>query len=191
MNIKQIDSKKILISLCEKDLKDFSLPFEQLNLKNEHSKNIIKRLVSVACDNTSFCEIKDKNLLVEAVPHSSGCYLLITLLDEKRKRKAYKIKKTSKYLCFGFENAETFLTAIEKAALHSRYFTKNYAYSYKNYYFIIFEHPTLSISVRHILYEYAKLTTKNRVFVSRIKENGKLLSASNAISLIFGALKKH
>lgn len=189
MTIKQIDSKKVLISLCEQDIKDFSMPFEKMNFNDEHSKTVLSEILSLACDKASFCLNKDKSLLVEAIPYNNGCLLLVTLLDSEKKRKSYRIKKTVGFPCYCFLSVDGFLGAVESLFDQVEAVPANSAYMYNDRYYIVFHRSALSARVKLILSEFTGKYSNNRALVSRVEENGKLLSDGNAVVLISTAMK--
>lgn len=60
MTIEQIDSNRILIALCDDDMKSFSLEFESMTLSDPHVKEMIQRLLKFASNETGI-SVKTKN----------------------------------------------------------------------------------------------------------------------------------
>jgi hypothetical protein len=52
MIIEQIDSSKVLISLCNNDMEDYQLEFGTMDFENPHSKKILMRLLGIVCNKT-------------------------------------------------------------------------------------------------------------------------------------------
>ena len=63
MTIEQIDSNRILIALCDDDMKSFSLEFESMTLSNPHVKEMIQRLLKFASNETGI-SVKNKKMLI-------------------------------------------------------------------------------------------------------------------------------
>ena len=85
MTIEQIDSNRILIALCDDDMKSFSLEFESMTLSDPHVKEMIQRLLKFASNETGI-SVKNKKMLIEAIPYINGCLFLITLSQKTHKR---------------------------------------------------------------------------------------------------------
>lgn len=49
MTIDKIKSNKILITLCDEDMRDFSLDYDTLSLYDNHSRKILMRILQIAC----------------------------------------------------------------------------------------------------------------------------------------------
>ena len=60
MIIEQIDSSKVLISLCNNDMEDYQLEFGTMDFENPHSKKILMRLLGIVCYKTD-CPQKTSN----------------------------------------------------------------------------------------------------------------------------------
>lgn len=93
MTIDKIKSNKILITLCDEDMRDFSLDYDTLSLYDSHSRKILMRILQIACFKTDI-EIKDKRMIVEALPTVDGCMLLLTVEDKNRKK--YRLQNGKK-----------------------------------------------------------------------------------------------
>ena len=91
MIIEQIDSSKVLISLCNNDMEDYQLEFGTMDFENPHSKKILMRLLGIVCNKTGL-STKNKQLLLETLPLDSGCLILVTFMDTKPKINKYRIK---------------------------------------------------------------------------------------------------
>ena len=110
MTIEQIDNERILIALCDEDMKSFSLEFESMTLSDSHVKEMIQRLLKFASKETGI-SVKNKKMLIEAIPYINGCLFLITLTQKAHKRKIYKIKN-ARPIIIGFIDAEDMLRCI-------------------------------------------------------------------------------
>ena len=94
MILDKIDEKRLLIALSSEDMDFLDITFNQLDWKNDYSREIIKNLLAKAESEIGFSS-SNKKLLIEAIPQSNGCFVIITLLSNKinKSRKIYKIKK--------------------------------------------------------------------------------------------------
>lgn len=182
MTIEQLDTSKVLISLCNEDMKNFELQFENMSFYSEHSKRILLRILKLACMKAGV-SCKSKTVLMEALPHQSGCLILVTMMDGE-KRKTYKVKKTEKKPCFAFEGAEEMLTGVEKLYRSSFSLHSNSLWMCEGRYYLIFDYPLVQECVRRILMEYAVHTACPQVEIARIKERGKLLCGKSAVDII-------
>lgn len=182
MTIEQLDESKVLISLCTEDMEDFKLRFSDMSFCSEHSKRILLRLLQLACTKAGV-SFERKTVLMEALPHNSGCLLLLTMMD-KKSRKTYRVKKIKEYPCFVFENSENLLSAAECIQTRSVSLRSNSLWLIKGKYYLMFDCPFVQKDVCALLREYAAKINYTFVGISRIKETGKLLCSGDALGII-------
>lgn len=181
MTVDRVSENKVMITLCGKDMKDFSLDFETLSLDDYHSRKILLRIMQIACFKSGI-DVKNKEVLMEALPISEGCCILMTV-TERRPHRHYKLKKNSKSLCYCLGDSKNFLDTIEKLYKQNVYCNKNSAYLFEGDYYLIFDYPSIPQKLRIVLGEYAE-KREEKAAGARIKENGKLLCKYNAIAQI-------
>ncbi len=186
MTIEQLDTRKVLISLCNEDMESFDLRFNDMSFCDEHSKKVLLRLMRLACVKTGL-ELKKGTVLMEALPHRSGCLLLVTLM-EKAVRKTYRIKRLKDFPCFVFEDAEEMLSCAESLGSKDIYMHRNSLWLYMGRYYLLFDYPVISPVCRGVLCEYAREIKGTAVTLSRIRENGKLLWRDNAVEFIYSSM---
>lgn len=186
MTIEQLDTTKVLISLCSEDMEKFALRFNDMSFCDEHSKKVLLRLTQLACMKTGV-EMKKGAVLMEALPHQSGCLLLVTLLEKKR-RKTYKVKKFREFPCFGFDCIDDLLSCVEILGSKDIPVHRNSLWLYGNRYYLVFDYPALSPVCRGLICEFADEVKSTAVTLSRIRESGKLLCRNNAVELIYNAI---
>lgn len=189
MTIEQLDTRKVLISLCSEDMENFELRFNDMSFCDEHSRKVLLRLMRLACMKTGV-EMRKGAVLLEALPHKSGCLLLVTLM-EKSERKVYKVKRLRSYPCFEFANAEDLLCCAESLGSKAISMHRNSLWLCKNRYYLMFDYPVLSNVCRGLICEYAQEIKSTAVTLSRIRESGKLLCRDNAVNFIYSAMGKH
>ncbi|MGN1130603.1 MAG: adaptor protein MecA [Ruminococcus sp.] len=179
MTIEQIDKGKVLILLCNSDMKDFSLDYNKMGFCDPHSKKILVRLLTLACLKTGI-SAKGKKMLVEALPQENGCIILLTLVSEN-KRRVYRIKRNNYGLCFVFGDLENLIKLC--IALKDRCITENRIYYCNSKYYLIFE-SILPPKYKRLVCEYADKGETESVHWARVKENGKLIAENNAIATL-------
>ena len=186
MTIEQLDSRKVLISLCNEDMENFSLRFNNLSFCDEHSRKVLVRLTQLACVKTGL-QLNKSAVLMEALPHQSGCLLLLTVL-EKSQRKVYKVKRYRFFYCFVFESAEEVLSCAETLGECGFTLNRNSLWLFENRYYLIFDYPVLHKASKGVLCEYGKEAERTAISLSRIKELGKLLYKDRAMEGIYKAI---
>ena len=180
MTIDRIAFNKVLVTLCSKEMEDFSLDFDKLSLNDYHSRKILMRILHLACFKSGI-EINNKNILMEALPYFGGCSILLTV-TEKAGRKTYRIKR-NKSICFRLGDSKNFLDTIEVLYHQNVCCNKNSVYIYNNEYYLIFDYTNIPKKLRIVLSEYAMYFSSN-IEAARIKEYGKLICEKNAIERI-------
>lgn len=186
MTIKQLSEDKVLIRLCADDMKNFALEYEKMGFTDKHSKLILLRLLKIALCNF---EAKNQNkILMEAIPDNDGCFLLLTLQNERSNRKKYKIKRVKDYPCYRFENCDELLKAIEMLYKNCKLFYNNSAFELKGKYYLVFDYPVVPKNAKMLLKEYSACECSDKIFLSHLYEHANVLSSGNAIEHIGCAL---
>ncbi|MBQ7999957.1 MAG: adaptor protein MecA [Ruminococcus sp.] len=188
MTIEQLDTSKVLISLCSEDMENFQLRFNDMSFCSEHSRKVLLRLMRLACSKTGM-ELNTGAVLMEALPHQSGCLLLVTLMSES-KRKTYKVKRFKEFPCFVFERAEEMLSCAESLGSKDISLHRNSLWLYNGRYYLMFDYPAISDVCRGLICEYAREIKSTAIILSRIRESGKLLCRDNAIEFVFSAMHR-
>ena len=187
MILEKIDDTRLLIALSDEDMKSMDLSFKKLNWTDDTSRKVIKKLLYRAKKETGF-STDDNKLMIEAIPQSNGCFVLVTLLAQKSHdnlpRKFYKIKRDFKPFIFSFKNSEHLLCAIERIYKLQDKFLKNKIIFFKDQYFLIlYLRGFISSRISAILSEYSVLAGKDPVTAAKIDECGELI-ADDAINQI-------
>ncbi|MBQ5348038.1 MAG: adaptor protein MecA [Ruminococcus sp.] len=181
MKIEQIDSSKVMILLGCDDMKDFSLEYETLGFTDPHSRRILSRLLKLACTKTGM-SVNNKRMYVEALPHKSGCLILLTL-TEKRSRRIYRIKKSDKSCCCVFDDVEALIRA--SAALKKFQSPDGSVYFTDGKYYLIIDTMPLSLYYMSTLEEYSTAYVCSKPACARIAENGKALGSIKTMGRFF------
>lgn len=184
MILDKIDEKRLLIALSHEDMNFLDITFNQLDWKNDYSREIIKNLLARAESEIGFSS-RNKKLLIEAIPQSNGCFVLVTLLSNKinKSRKIYKIKNNSKPFTFFFENSDSLFALIERIYNNSAFsFSDSSIIELNNSYYVIFyANSPLTSSVLAIISEYGKLIGNDFVAAARILERGNVIVNQHAV----------
>lgn len=192
MTVEQIDNTRLIIALCDEDMKNFSLNYDTLCLKDPHSNKILKQLLLLAEIKTGI-EIHNKKIMVEAMNFENGCILLVTLsLRENLKYRRYKIKTVPYIFIAEFKNIETLFLCIEKLRDKSLYIPPSWLYVFNGKYELIFVSKiTLRQRLHHLLTEFCDYFTDDIVFRDRICEYGTKICGTNTVQKIIEALASH
>ena len=166
MTIEQIDPSKVMIVLGNNDMKDFSLEYNTLSFSDPHSRKILSRLLTLACSKTGM-SIDNKKMLVEALPHKSGCLILLTL-KPKTKRRAFRIKKPDRYLCCIFADVERLISAA--AALKDR-LPENSVFYFNDKYYLLIE-KNLALHTLATLEEFSECYMCSKIATAKVREAG-------------------
>lgn len=183
MTVDKINHNRILITLCDEDMRDFALDYATLSLNDFHSRKILMRILNLACFKTGI-EVQNKNIFVEAMPLDKGCVLLLTVSDSRRH--SYKIKGTQKSVCYCLGDSKNFLDTMERLYRQNVCCNKNSAYLYNGDYYLVFDYPSVPKKIKLILGEYGVRCGGN-IFAAKLRESGREICRINAIAQI-GAL---
>lgn len=178
LTIDKLAENRVLIVLCDKDMDDYSLDYNKMNLDDVHSRKILMKLLQLACLQSGI-EIKGRSVILEAIAFEKECYLLITVKDKKTK--TYRLKQSS--LCYHLGESGNFLDAVEQLYRQNVCCNRNSAYLYNGEYYLIFDYPAIPKKLRKVLSEYGRKSGGN-LTAARIRENGRQLCRHNAISQI-------
>lgn len=187
MKISQLSDTKVLITLCNDDMKNFGLDFEKIGLSDPHSKKILSRLCTLACASNSI-QTEKKTIVLEAIESDDGMMILVSVKETQNTKKRYRIKRIREYPCYRFDSVEIFLTAIKKLCESENFFYNNSAYSYNKSYYLVFDYPIVSEKAKIILSEFSHKIKGSKTFIARLHESGKPLCKGNAIMHIGSSL---
>ena len=94
-------------------------------------------------------------MVVEAIPHGSGCLLLVTL-KEKRGRRIFRIKKRRERLCCVFTDSEALIGAA--TALLGQPTDRYEVFLFRERYWLISDGSPLPVYPAAVLEEFAEQT---------------------------------
>lgn len=179
MTIEQIDKGKVLILLGKDDMRDFSLSYNTLGFSDPHSRKILSRLLTLACSKTGLSP-ENKRMTVEAIPHGSGCLLLLTMREKKRRR--YRIKKTARACCCVFDNSEALIGAV--SALCGFTLPESSIYCYEDCYYLFFD-GALPAYIAALLEEYGVCVPCTATARARVAEYGREIGEVGEVGKYF------
>lgn len=177
MTINRLGENRLLIVLCEQDIADHSLDFQNINFDDKNQRLSVIGLMRSAC-RSSGIDTGGRRVNIEALPLEKSCYLLVTVVGEKR----YRVKKSGS-LCYCLGSGSSFLSALEQLYREGVCCRKNSAYKLGTEYYLVFDYPVIPMGLRRILSEYGE-KRGGKFAAARIKENAKLICAHNAIDVI-------
>ena len=141
MNIEQIDSRRILISMTENELEDYSITFEALSLSEKQTQRVLKELMDRAAQRTGI-SFRDKRVLIEALKYEKGCIFLLTVSDKNRKRRIFRIKFCNESYMFLFKDAESLLSCIQALYRMNTGRLVSTVYFYRRQYYLVIKSTT-------------------------------------------------
>lgn len=187
MTIEQLDKWRVLISLKPQDMDTYAISIDKLNIKDKATKETLKSILQTALDKVGI-NTADKAVLVEAMPHKEGLFILVTVDFVRNIRKVYRIKKPKMLPCCKFYTAEGLLSCVEHLKAGKVKLMPNSLWQYKGAYYLLFEFSGISPKAKAILSEYALCNSVSLPRLARIKEAGKELLKSNAVEKIAEAM---
>ena len=164
MTVEMIGEKTILVSLCEGDMRRYSLSLEG---DDDKMRSGLKDLL---CRVGEICGLdhRGKSYLIEALPSKGGCLLIISVHTVKRRRQFRIKRKQARELCVFFD-ADAMLDFWRSRP------QGGYAvYRYEGSYLLL---PGVSVSTETMarLSEYGELYPVSEATFARIREHGKIL----------------
>jgi negative regulator of genetic competence, sporulation and motility len=184
MIIEQLDRHKVLISLCNRDMEDFALSFDNMSFADPHAKKILLRLLTLACRKAGI-ETKNKRLVVEALPHDLGCLILMTLeAQAKTSPKVYRLKPAQTDYCFAFENSNDFFESVKMLYEADTNFIESSAIAMDGKFYLVLTAFKLAKNTMAVLREFGCQTSFSPIFKAKLFEAGALLAGKNAIKVI-------
>lgn len=172
MTVERIDQGTILVSLCDEDMRRYSLCFDESASATAGLKSLLSR-VGEMCG----LDHRGKSYLVEALPSPKGCLLIISIRTVKRRR-VYRIKRQrARQLCVFF-HADAMLDYFTAVICRKGSHRDGYdVYRYQGRYVLL---PAFAVSERVTarLSEYGELYPVSEAVFARIREHGELLLSS-------------
>ena len=176
MILDKIDEKRLLIALSSEDMDFLDITFNQLDWKNDYSREIIKNLLARAESEIGFSS-SNKKLLIEAIPQSNGCFVIITLLSNKIKK-----SRNSKPFTFFFKDSDSLFALVERIYNKSSSFVNSSIIELNNSYYIIFyANGSISSNMMAVISEYGELIGKDSIVAARVFEKGNVIVKNRAV----------
>ena len=188
MNIEQIDDSRVLITLCDEEMKSYSVSFESLSLSDNNTRTVLKKLMYYASDRTGI-NFEKKHILIEALKYDHGCLLLFTLSKKSSEKKTYKIKYYNDSYIFTFEDTETLLSCIQALYLMNDSRFASSLYSGKNRYYLVINSPA-ALKPKYIctISEFCTHQFRGSIRTAVLREHTKPVSEKNAVEVIGKAI---
>ena len=163
MTIEMLDRGTILVSLQNEDMRQYALSWEDNAVQNVEKglKNLLYHVGEV-CG----LDHRGKSYLIEALPSSAGCLLIISV--HAARRRVYRVKRAERLAACVFRCADDMLDCIRGLSCGYR------LYRYEENY-VLLPDPSASDSVILKLSEFGDLHMLSSTAAARIAEFGKLL----------------
>ncbi len=164
MTVEMIGEKTILVSLCEGDMRRYSLTLDG------NADKVQSGLKDLLCRVGEICGLdhRGKSYLIEALPSNKGCLLIISVHTVKHRRK-FRIKRTQAHELCVFFDADAMLDFWRSRP------QGGYAvYEYEGRFILL---PCGSATAEPIarLSEYGELYPVSDAVFARIREHGTIL----------------
>lgn len=168
MTIEMLDRGTILVSLCEEDMRYYSLDFSDKTAGKVEMglKNLLYRVGEV-CG----IDYHGKSYLIEALPARSGCLLIVTVRTVRRRR-VYRVKRPRTGEVCVFLDADAMLDGLRRVSCP--YGCSVYRYDRR--YILLSDGEKLPQS----LCEYGALLSLSTAVQARVREHGTLLWQNSA-----------
>lgn len=183
MNIEQIGTDGIIISLCDRDMEEFDVTFESLSFSEEHSREVLKKLMYFASVKTGI-RFNDKKVLIEAMRYDHGCILLMTVSERKQKRRVYRIKGRSQTYTFIFDDVESFIACIKTLYRILGKNVRSSAYLFGKHYCLVLHSAILEEDQINLVSEFFAKYKTGKLFPAILEEHAKKIASKQAVGQI-------
>ena len=167
MTVEMLDTGVILVSLCEGDMRTYTLDFSDGADADDLRGGLVALLYRVG----EICGVdySGKSCLVEALPAKDGCMLIISLRAVRHGR-IYRVKRPVLRDICAFFDCDSMLDYISKRSDSLAAFS---LYLYDDVYYLIPD--VCSSRTAAQLSEYGRLMSVSPVAVARVRENGRVI----------------
>lgn len=176
MNIEQISSDKIKVTVDEYDQKEFGITYESMNYSNGSTRRLCEKIMSAARNQIGFCAAGAK-LLVEA--HKSINNTVTLYISRIPNDSADKNEYFCQTVCFEDSTALIDGCRIFKDAKTELQCSDLFEYNGKFY--LYFEVYSDIEKARNLLLNLLEYATNTDVSPMLLKEHGKIIAAFDAI----------
>jgi len=178
LTINKLDESRVLVVLAQTDMSDFALDFQEMGLRDDHSRKILLRLTRLACRKSGI-DLRGRRVHIEALAVGQGCYLLVTV----RKREKRYTRRRGGSVCYEFSDSTAFLNAVEAAYRLGFHTAKNAAYEQNGAYYLLFDYPALPKPLHRLLCEFGK-RAGGALFAARVREHGNAVCRRCAVETV-------
>ncbi len=176
MTVEQIDGNRLIIALCDEDMKSLHLDYQSLDIKDDHSGKVLKQLLLLAELETGI-NIRNKKITVEALSFENGCILLVTVaVKPKLSGHHYTVRTQPHIFIAEFREIDDLFGCMEQLKNKNMYIPHSELYLYNNKYYLIF---ISKIAIRkklcHLLTEFCHSSNTNLLSYYHITEYGQYI----------------
>lgn len=183
MTVEQIDGNRLIIALCDEDMKNLHLDYQSLCMKDDHSGKVLKQLLQLAEMETGI-DIHNKKITVEALGFENGCVFLVTIaVKTQMSGRRYTVRTRPHIFVAEFQEIDDFLDCMKQLKNKNLYVPRSELYAYNDKYYLAFiSKIAIRKKLRHLLMEFSPSATTNLLFYYRISEHGDLVIKQRASS---------
>lgn len=176
MTVEQIDGNRLIIALCDEDMKNFHLDYQSLGMTDDHSGKVLKQLLLLAEMETGI-DIHNKKITVEALGFENGCVLLVTVaVKPKMSEHRYTVRTRPHIFIAEFQEIDDLFSCMEQLKNKNMYIPRSELYLYNDKYYLIFiSKIAIRKKLRHLLMEFCHSGSTDLLSYYRIAEHGKLI----------------
>lgn len=180
MNIKQLDSHRILISFGDRELDEkYHTSYEKLNSGN--IREFLKTSLSHA-GNGADIALSGSPLQIEAAKYESGCIFLITICAQKRRFYISERSDSYAFIFRGLEELTGCVRVMNSEGLDTRgsciYYSPE---DHCGRYYLILKRVFRKSRVFGIACEYGRCVCRGRFIAAAIGEKSLLIACGNAV----------
>lgn len=181
------EENKLIIFLDDKDMDSLDITYKNISWENEKFRVVLAKLLTVAQSKLHF-SIKNRNLSIKILDMFNGCVILFSLTS-RRSNSDLSTNKQSTIL--HLDSAENLMLLCEKSIDCWSEILSSTLFLLSNTYFILIYHKNnFSPKFKAILQEYGETFNADRVNISYLNENGKILCKDDAIEHIGNCIIK-
>ena len=183
MDFSLIGSDKLKVDLTADDLKELEIDYEDLDYKDERTRNVLVDLIVKGRALAGFSP-RNAKLYIEIYPREDGgCVIYYTKLAVGQLGAGGSFLPGPTPVVFAFNDTETLLRACQKThALYRHRILKSCLYAHgRRYRLIIYPLDFASSICVSFLHEYARPVGEGSVLAAHIDEHWQLLCADNAL----------
>lgn len=184
MNIEQINTDKIKVTVDESDQKEFGVTYESMNYSNSNTRKLCEKIMAVANKQIGFCACGAK-LLVEARRSLNNTVTLY--ISRIPNDPADKHEYFCQTVCF--EDVNALLDSCRLFQKIEQEIQTSDLMEYENKYYLYFEIYSTAEQAKKLLLNLLEYATNTPISDCMLKEHGTIITEYDAIPELLKTLK--